>query len=97
MTRQYVFNSKSCFRLPELGILAGNMLTHVAHELPPIPTGYWDRFPKKTSGRLQQALKRGKRPEFSLLNPKIRPKASISAHLPKGVKAHRRAKAPETV
>ena len=95
LCRQYVFNPECCWRLPELAILAGNMLTHVAHTLPPMPTGYWDRFPKKTAGRLQQTLNRGGRPEISQLDSKIRPKASISTHLPKGVAAHRRSKTLE--
>ncbi len=45
--RQFVFAPESCQRLPELSLLAGNILTHLAASLPPMPTGFWDRRPKK--------------------------------------------------
>ena len=45
--RNFVFAPESCQRVPELSLLAGNMLTHLAASLPPMPTGFWDRRPKK--------------------------------------------------
>lgn len=45
--RQFVFASQSCYRLPELAFLMGNVLTYLAAVLPPIPTGFWDQRPKK--------------------------------------------------
>lgn len=45
--RQFVFAPESCQRLPELALLAGNVLTYLAAVLPPLPTGFWDRRPKK--------------------------------------------------
>lgn len=48
--RQFVFAPESCQRLPELSLLAGNILTHLAASLPPMPTGFWDRHPKKRQG-----------------------------------------------
>ena len=45
--RQFVFNPISCWRLAELAFLVGNLLTWLAATLPPIPSGYWDRHPKK--------------------------------------------------
>lgn len=45
--RQFVFASESCCRLPELAFLLGNILTYLAATLPPLPTGFWDRRPKK--------------------------------------------------
>lgn len=45
--RQFVFAPESIQRLPELALLAGNILTHLAAILPPMPTGWWDRHPKK--------------------------------------------------
>lgn len=45
--RQFVFASESCQRLPELSLLAGNIVTYLAANLPPMPTGFWDRHPKK--------------------------------------------------
>jgi len=45
--RQFVFVPTSCWRLGELAFLVGNILTWLAALLPPQPTGYWDRHPKK--------------------------------------------------
>ena len=90
--RHFVSNFNCCRRLPELALLAGNMLTHVAMMLPPLPTGFWDRRPKRTPGRLRRALALNGLPQNHVFDPRIRPKASISAHLPKGVEAHQRKK-----
>jgi hypothetical protein len=48
--RQFVFAHTSCWRLGELAFLVGNILTWLAILLPPQPTGYWDRHPKKRRG-----------------------------------------------
>lgn len=45
--RHFVFAPVCCQRLPELALLAGNILTYLAATLPPLPTGFWDRCPKK--------------------------------------------------
>jgi hypothetical protein len=45
--RQFVFAPTSCWRLGELAFLVGNILTWLAVLLPPQPTGFWDRHPKK--------------------------------------------------
>lgn len=45
--RHFVFAPESCQRLPELALLAGNILTYLAAILPPMSTGFWDRHPKK--------------------------------------------------
>lgn len=47
LQRQFVFAPESCLRLPELALLAGNVLTYLAAVLPPMPTGFWDQHPKK--------------------------------------------------
>jgi hypothetical protein len=47
LQRQFVFAPQSCQRLPELALLAANILTYLAATLPPLPTGFWDRCPKK--------------------------------------------------
>jgi hypothetical protein len=54
--RQFVFAPESCQRLPELAMLVGNILSYLALMLPPIPTGFWDRRPQKTTGRLRRVL-----------------------------------------
>jgi hypothetical protein len=45
--RQFVFAHTSCWRLGELALLVGNILTWLAVLLPPQPSGYGDRHPKK--------------------------------------------------
>jgi len=91
--RQFVFAQQSCYRLPELALLAGGILTYLAAALPPIPTGFWDRQPKSTPGRLRRLLARADFPEGHPFWPQLRKKQSVTDHLPKGVAAHRRTKA----
>jgi hypothetical protein len=88
--RQFVFAPESCQRLPELAMLAGNILTYMAATLPAIPTGFWDRKPERTPGRLRRALAGVAFSESYPLPKQIRKKASVTAHLPKGVLGHRR-------
>jgi len=45
--RAFVHNSETIFRLPELALLAGNILTYLAATSPTIPSGFWDHSPKK--------------------------------------------------
>lgn len=91
--RQFVFAHESCFRLPELGLLAGNLLSHSAALLPPMPSGFWDRTPIATPGRLRRVLAKAIFPNFADFDPKIRKKNSVFQHLPVGILAHRRRKA----
>ncbi len=91
--RQFVFADESCFRLPELALLAGNILSHMAAILPPMPSGYWDRIPKATPGRLRRVLSQVIFSSLDALAPELRKKNSVSDHLPKGVRGHRRVKA----
>jgi len=90
--RQFVFAPQSCFRLPELALLAGNILTHTAAILPPMPSGFWDRTPQATPGRLRRVLAHAVFPNLADFDPQLRKKNSLSDHLPKGVDAHRRHK-----
>ena len=93
--RQFVFAEESCYRLPELSLLAGSIQTYLAATSPPIPTGFWDRNPKCTPGRLRRWLARVAFSELSLPEQgRIRKKASVTAHLPKGIQGHRRSKQP---
>ena len=93
--RQFVFAKESCFRLPELSLLAGSIQTYLAATLPPIPTGFWDRAPKPTPGRLRSWLARTPFADLPSLAPgRIRKKSSAYRHLPKGIQAHRRSKQP---
>jgi len=46
--RHFVFAPDRCQRQPEPALLVGNVLTHLAAALPPLPTGFWDQRPKKS-------------------------------------------------
>lgn len=90
--RQFVFAPESCQRLPELTLLASTMVTYLAAILPATPTGFWDREPKPTAGRLRRVLARTPFPETYPLPGRLREKASVTDHLPKGILGHRRHK-----
>jgi hypothetical protein len=90
--RQFVHTDETVQRLPELSLLAGAILTYVAAKLPPIPTGFWDRAPKSTPGRLRRVLTGQPFPADLPLSARIRKKDSVTDHLPKGILAHRRQK-----
>lgn len=91
--RQFVFADESCFRLPELSLIAGAILTYLAAVMPPIPVGFWDRTPQATPGRLRRLLGQADFPTLPPSDPQLRKKNSFTAHLPKGIDAHRRSKA----
>lgn len=90
--RQYVFAPESRQRLPEMALLASSILAYSAATSAAIPTGFWDRAPRPTAGRLRRVLSRVSFCEFGPLPGRVRQKASPTAHLPKGVAAHRRQK-----
>lgn len=90
--RHFVFAPEACFRLPELSLLAAAILTYVAAVLPPVPTAFWDRAPKPTPGRLRRVLARADFPNVVAFDPELRKKNSVTAHLLKGLVAHRRTK-----
>jgi hypothetical protein len=90
--RQYVFAPESRQRLPELVLLAGSILSYVAATSPAIPTGFWDRRPRPTPGRLRRVLSQVGFSEVGRLPARMREKASPTGHLPKGVAGHRRHK-----
>lgn len=90
--RQFVFATETRHRLPELVILAGSILTGLAALHPTMPTGFWDRKPEPTPGRFRRALAGLPFPQSYPLPSELRPKASMTSHLPKGILAHRRSK-----
>ncbi|MBN2004642.1 MAG: hypothetical protein JXA21_14900, partial [Anaerolineae bacterium] len=94
--RQFVFAEESRQRLPELNLLAGSIVTYLAATLPAAPTGFWDRRPKPTPGRLRRLLARTPFPESCLLPGQLRKRVVVSAHLPKGIAGHRRTKQAAT-
>src|SRR5262249_9570804 len=48
--RQFVFAPERRQRLPEVALLAGSILAYTAATHPALPTGFWDRAPRPTSG-----------------------------------------------
>jgi hypothetical protein len=89
----FVFGQQSRWRLPELGLLAGNLLSWVAATRQAVATGFWDRCARPTCGRMSRALSRVHFSELPLSEGQLRKKASVTTPFPKGVKAHRRRKA----
>jgi hypothetical protein len=92
--RQFVFAKESVHRLPELALLAGSLLSFLAATLPITPTGFWDRKPRRTPGRLRRALVNQVFPSSYPLPERIRKKASFTDHLTKGILGHRRTPIP---
>lgn len=90
--RQFVHAPETCQRWPELTLLAGALLTYVAATQPAVPTGFWDRRPQPTPGRLRRVLARCVFPNDFPLPARVREKASVTAHLPKGNWGQRRPK-----
>jgi hypothetical protein len=93
--RQFVHAQESIQRLPELALLAGSILTFLAATAPLAPTGFWDRQPRRTPGRFRRLLMGKPFPQSYPLPPQLllasirRKKTSVTAHLPKGIAAHR--------
>jgi hypothetical protein len=88
--RQFVHAPESIQRLPELSLLAGSILSFLAATAPAHPTGFWDRHPRRTPGRFRRALSGQPFPEVASFPDQLRKKNSVTAHLPKGIFAHRR-------
>jgi hypothetical protein len=88
--RQFVFAEESIHRLPELALLASSIQSYLAATFPATPTGFWDRYPKRTPGRLRRILAGRLFPESYPLPERIREKDSVTDHLPKGIAGHRR-------
>ncbi len=88
--RQFVFAQESIQRLPELALLAGSIQSFLAATVPVKPTGFWDRQPRRTPGRLRRMLFGRLFPSSYPLPERIRKKDSATEHLPKGIAAHRR-------
>jgi|SRR5690349_11994748 hypothetical protein len=88
--RQFVSAPETCQRLPELALLAGAMLNHLAATGEVHPTGFWDRRPRRTPGRLRRLLADAPFPWNYPWPTSFRPKAAVTAHLPKGWWGQRR-------
>jgi hypothetical protein len=92
--RQFVHEQETCYRFPELALLAGAVLTYAAATSPAVPTGSWDRQPRRTPGRLRRLLGRADFPTPLPLPERLRVKAAVTDHLPKGFWGQRRRPTP---
>lgn len=92
--RQFVHEQETCQRYPELALLAGAVLTYAAATGPAVPTGSWDRQPRRTPGRLRRLLAQADFPEDFPLLERLRRKIAVTDHLPKGWWGQRRPPAP---
>jgi hypothetical protein len=91
--RAFVHAPETCQRLPEVALLAGAILSYGAATAPAIPTGFWDRRPQPTPGRLRRALTRCPFPHDVPLPARIRTKKARTDHLPTGFWGQRRRRA----
>ena len=90
--RAFVFGGESRYRLPELALLAGNIVAYVAATTAAVATGFWDRHCRPTCGRVRRVLVQVHFSEIPVPTGSLRKKASVTGHLPKGVQGHRRRK-----
>ena len=86
--RQFVVAPEHTQRLPELALLAGNILSCVAATAQPVSTGFWDHLPKPTPGRLRRVLSKVDFPRFVTLPDQLRKKNSAFQHLLRGLHPH---------
>ena len=94
--RSFVSGAESRFRLPELALLAGNLLSYVAATTTPVATGFWDRAANATCGRLRRALAKAHFAEFACAGEQLRKKNSVTAHLVTGAAGRKQTRAAQT-
>ena len=94
--RQFVHEQETCQRFPELALLAGAVLTYAAATSPAVPTGSWDRQPRRTPGRLRRLLGQADFPSDFPLPERLRGKVAVTDHLPKGWWGQRHPRTPTT-
>src|SRR5687767_548347 len=92
--RQFVHEQETCQRFPELALLAGAVLTYAAATSPAVPTGSWDRQPRRTPGRLRRVLGQASFPTDFPVPERLRRKVAVTDHLPKGWWGQRRRPSP---
>jgi len=80
----FVHALQTCQRLPELALFAGAVLSCVAAMTPPTPTGWWDRHPHPTAGRLRRVLAHTLFPADFPFPARFCRKKSRTAHLHTG-------------
>jgi hypothetical protein len=92
--RQFVHAEETCQRFPEFALIAGAVLTYAAATSPAVPTGAWDRQPRRTPGRLRRLLAQAIIPADFPWPDRLRVKKAVTDHLPKGFWGQRRSAQP---
>jgi len=82
--RQFVHAPETCQRLPARTLLAGAVRSSTAATAPAIPTGFWDRRPQPTPGRLRRLRTRTPFPHDFPVPARLRAKAAVTSHLRTG-------------
>lgn len=80
----FVFNEEMNFSLPELTFVAASTLMLVAAGCEPMLTGWWDKQPKPTAGRLSKELSKVHDLRVLDVPVELRKKNSVVAQLPRG-------------
>jgi hypothetical protein len=93
--RAFVSAPETCRRLPEVALVAGAILSYLAATTPLCASGFWDRRPQPTAGRLRRVLGRCSFPETAPLPPRVRRKAAVTRHLRTGAWGQRRRRVVE--
>jgi len=88
--RAFVCGDASRHRLPELALLAGNVLAYAAAPATTVATGLGDRCCRPTCGRLRRVLWRVDFSESPVPEGPLRKQASVTAPVPKGGQGPRR-------
>lgn len=88
--RQFVSAPETCQRLPALALVGGAVLAYLAATQEAVPTGFWDRHPRPTPGRLRRLLADRPFPWDYPWPAHIRPKRAVTAQLLKGWFGQRR-------
>ena len=91
--RSFVSAPETCQRLPEVTLLAGAILSYLAATTPVCASGFWDRRPRATPGRLRRVVAGCSFPETYPFPVRLRKKAAITRHLPTGYWGQRRRRA----
>jgi hypothetical protein len=88
--RRFVSATPTVQRLPILALLAGAILAYATTTAPAIPTGFWDRYPQPTAGRLRRRLAQVPFPVDFPLPARRRAKHAATAQVRTGFRGQRR-------
>jgi hypothetical protein len=109
--RAWVFGQESRYRLPELALLVGNLLSYVAATQAAVPAEFWDRAARPTCGRVRRGLRRVPATVYAqclhsfclhslkmgLPYGQLRKKNSVTAHWKTGIEGHRKQRREQAI